>query len=122
LTLVDTSVWVNHFRGSPRAAALARLLHDAEVLGHRWVVGELALGSLGARRAAILADLRLLPQAPVVGDDDVLRMIDTHGLAASGIGWVDAHLAASTLLAGATLWTLDRGLRGVAKKMSIPLL
>ena len=121
MTLVDTSVWVAHFRGSPRAAALAQLVHDAEVLGHPWVVGELALGSLGARRGAILADLRLLPQAPVVGHDDVLRMVDTHALAASGIGWVDAHLAASALLAGATLWTFDRSLHGVAKRMSIPV-
>jgi predicted nucleic acid-binding protein len=42
MTLVDTSIWIDHFRhGDLR---LAKLLDRAEVVTHPFVVGELLLG------------------------------------------------------------------------------
>lgn len=119
MTLVDTSVWIDHFRGRPGAAALARLLEDGDLLVHPWVRAELALGHLGRRRSAILADVERLPTPPVVSDADVLRMIDERALAGSGIGWVDAHLLGAALAASATLWTLDRRLARVAERLGV---
>lgn len=114
MKLVDTSVWVDFFRGRARAGRLAHDLEADEVLLHPWVLGELALGHLGSKRAAILGDLRLLPVAPVVPDADVLAMIDVLRLAGRGIGWVDAHLLASARSAGAMLWTHDARLSRIA--------
>jgi hypothetical protein len=37
----------------------------------------------------------------------------------TGIGWIDAHLLGSTLLAGARLWTLDAPLARAAAKLSV---
>jgi hypothetical protein len=116
LILVDTSVWVEHLRrGYPR---LGKLLVAAEVFGHPFVLGEIALGFL-RHRAEILGLLAALPQAEVARHDEVLAFVEQHHLPASGIGWVDAHLLASTALAGARLWTLDRRLAGVAARLDL---
>jgi hypothetical protein len=118
--LVDTSVWVDHLRVGD--AYLAALLNSGRVLGHPFVIGELALGNL-KRRAGILADLADLPRAEVATDAEVLRFIDDKALFALGIGYVDAHLLASVrLTAGAALWTRDKRLAGVAERLGIAAL
>ena len=40
-----------------------------------------------------------------------MRFIEGQRLYGQGIGWVDAHLLASTLLTGCAIWTLDKPLR-----------
>ena len=110
MKLVDTSVWIDFWRGSRTVVDLAQLLDDGEVLMHPWVLGEIALGNLGAKRTAILRDLAVLPAAPVALHVEVLTMIDRHALAGSGLGWVDVHLLASAKLSSADLWTSDQRL------------
>ena len=117
MILVDTSVWVEFFRGARRAAPLADLLESNEVLLHSWVLGELALGGLGPRREAVIADLRRLPAAPLVPDDEVLELIVRRRLWGLGVGWVDVHLLASALIAGGHLWTFDRSLAATAESL-----
>lgn len=119
MTLVDTSVWVDFFRGAERAASLATLLQDDEVSLHPWVLGELVLGGLGPRRQSVIADLERLPGAPRVPDAEVLELIEARGLSGRGVGWVDAHLLASALVAGSGLWTFDRGLAAVASELGL---
>jgi len=114
--LVDTSVWVEHLRrGFP---ALAARLELGEVLGHPFVLGELALGRL-RQRGEILDLLRRLPQAVVAGDEEVMKLIGRQGLDGSGLGWVDAHLVASALLSRARIWTLDRRLATVGRQLNL---
>ena len=115
MILVDTTVWVDHFRdGDP---LLGRLLERGEVLAHPWVTGELALGHLRSR-AETLRLLGQLPQATVATAAELLAFIERHELAAVGIGYVDAQLIASTrLTADAQLWTRDRGLRAAAERL-----
>ena len=62
MILVDTSVWIEHFRKG--SIELERLLGEAQVLAHPFVIGELACGNLAAR-ARILELLGRLPQAPL---------------------------------------------------------
>lgn len=114
--LVDTSVWIGHFRRSN--AALVRRLERGEVLGHLFVIGELACGGL-VNRAEILARLHDLPRAEAARHVEVLRFVDMHGLAGSGIGWIDAHLLAAARLSGAALWTGDRALAAVAADLGM---
>ena len=85
--------------------SLVRLLDIGSVLGHPFVIGELALGNL-RRRDLILGALQHLPQASLATDTEVLQFIDQSQLYGIGIGYVDAHLLASVRLThGATLWT-----------------
>jgi predicted nucleic acid-binding protein len=109
--LVDTSVWIEFLRGGAVAAQLKTRLDRGDVVGHPFVRGELALGQLGKRRSAFLRGIDALPAIEVVAHDVVLRMVEDHALAASGVGWVDVHLLAACAGAGARLWTLDRSLR-----------
>ena len=106
-------------RGQARAAALGGLLEVNDVLLHSWVLGELVLGNLGARRDAVQADLGLLPAAPRVADDEVLEFVIGRGLSGRGIGWVDAQLLASALVASSGLWTFDRTLASTAGELGL---
>ena len=117
MILVDTSVWTPHLRtGHP---VLAWLLDRAAVLGHVLVRGELACGNL-RRRDEILALLADLPQAVVATDDEVLELIERHRLMGRGIGHVDAHLLAATLLTGgASLWMRDLRLAEMAHELGV---
>ena len=112
MILVDTSVWIDHLRtGDPE---LVGLLQDGRVLAHPWVTGELALGHL-SRRSEILGLLHNLPQATVATDVEVLTLIESRHLFGLGVGYVDAHLLAATLLTpDARLWTLDKRLVTIA--------
>jgi predicted nucleic acid-binding protein len=115
--LVDTSVWIDHFRSG--SATLSSLLDSGEVLSHPFVIGELALGSL-RRREFILDALQTLPRAETASDDEVLQFVEHHSLAGKGIGYVDAHLlAAVQLTLGALLWTRDRRLLAVADRLGL---
>ena len=116
MTLVDTSIWVDHLRVADRQ--LAGLLLEEAVRCHPFVVGELACGALH-RRSEVLGLLRNLPQAPVVDQDEVLAFVEAHKLMGSGLGWVDVHLLASAALAGERLWTRDRRLAEAARRLGI---
>lgn len=120
MILADTSLWIDHLRdGDP---ALAALLEEGAVLGHPWVIGELALGNLASRHD-ILRLLHGLPQATVATADEVLRLIEDEALHGQGIGYVDAQLLAATRLTpDARLWTRDKRLAAVAARLGLALL
>lgn len=119
MTLVDTSVWVDHLRSSD--GTLAELLNAGGVLSHPYVIGELALGHL-KQRDVILDLLARLPPAQVASNDEVLRFIDRNSLAGLGIGYVDAHLLAATRLTPlANLWTRDERLHRVATRLRLAM-
>lgn len=94
MILVDTGVWIDHFRGGD--ALLTGLLERGETLAHTWVTGELALGHLRGR-AEILRLLGHLPQATVATGAELLDFIERHELLGLGIGYVDAQLLAATM-------------------------
>lgn len=117
MILVDTSIWIDHLRQGD--AMLADLLQTGQVLGHAFVIGEIALGSLN-RRQDILTALQGLPQAAQARDDEVLHFIAQQDLAGLGIGYVDAHLLAATrLMPGTRLWTRDKRLHGAANRLGV---
>jgi predicted nucleic acid-binding protein len=116
MVLVDTSVWVAHFR--QREPVLANLLHDGLVLSHPFVTGELACGNL-RERSDILFSLATLPAATSASDTEVMRMIEDRRLWGRGLGWIDAHLLASTLLSHCRLFTFDKALRTAASELDL---
>ena len=88
------------------------------MLGHPFVIGELACGRLH-NRAEILGLLGALPRANVAEHGETLRFVEDHRLAGAGIGWIDVHLLAAAALSRAALWTLDRRLRERARSLGI---
>jgi predicted nucleic acid-binding protein len=119
MILVDTSIWVDHFRTGD--ATLATLLAHGRVLAHPLVIGELAVGDL-KQRSVVLTDLSDLPAAVVATDAEVLRFIARHALYGRGIGYIDVHLlTAARLTADAKLWTKDKTLKGEAEAMGLTM-
>ncbi len=115
MVLVDTSVWIEHLRqGNQR---LTDLLTAGRVACHRFVVGEVACGSL-RNRAEVLRLLAALPEAPMATHEEVLWLLESERLYSRGLGWVDVHLLASSRLMACALWTLDKTLAAVAEELS----
>jgi len=111
MILVDTSVWVDHFRNGNQY--LSSLLSDQSVITHPMVIGELACGSM-RNRTEILHLLDSLPKATMATHIEVIHMIEERKLMGKGIGFIDAHLMASIFLTpGSQLWTLDRRLQAL---------
>lgn len=117
MILVDTSVWVDHlYAHDPDMLAL---LGARQVMTHALVVGELAMGNL-TDRALVLRSLARLRLAARAGDDEVLAVIDRFGLYGMGIGYIDAHLLAATMLTpNCSLWTRDKRLKAQAERLGV---
>jgi predicted nucleic acid-binding protein len=112
VTLVDTSVWLDHLnKGVP---ALSRLLEQDEVCTHPYVIGEIAMGKWKLRELT-LALLNGLPRVMTARHEEVMHFVDEQLIYGSGIGYIDAHLlVAVRIKPGCVLWTRDRGLRVAA--------
>lgn len=114
MVLVDTSVWVSHFRR--KSNHLENFLSQEFVYCHPFVIGELACGHLRDRNE-ILYLLHELPSAIQASDKDVLIFIEKHRLMGKGLGMVDIYLLASASLSGLLIWTEDKRLRQVAHQL-----
>lgn len=113
--LVDSSVWVGHFK--QRNDLLVALLDAGRVVCHPYVVVEVACGTPPSRRA-IIGTLAELEHPPVATPGELLELIERRGLQGRGCGFVDMSLLASTLLGGrVSLWTLDKRLEAVALQL-----
>lgn len=116
MILVDTSVWIDHFRRPD--AQLVRAIEAALIVQHPFVTIELALGSI-PRREATVAVMQRLPQAKVVDASELLGFIDNCGLHGTGIGMVDTQLLASAITERCRLWTRDKRLHAQATRLGL---
>lgn len=115
--LVDTSVWVNHFRTSN--PELLPLLANDLVLTHPLIRGEISCGTL-PDRARTLADLAELRHVSLATVPETIDFIERQKLYGKGVGFIDFQLLASTVLtAGALLWTADNKLRALAQHLNV---
>lgn len=114
MVLVDTSVWVGFLRGGD--PLLSDLLKEGEVLTHSFIIGELRLGNL-SRRKEFLSLLENLPKGIHASDEEVAYLVEENKLYGKGIGYMDAHILASSILSATPLWTLDKRLNAISKKL-----
>ncbi|MDR2012325.1 MAG: PIN domain-containing protein [Rhodanobacter sp.] len=115
--LVDTSVWVDHFRF--RNDRLAHLLELGLVMMHPLVWGEIACGTL-PHRTQTLSDLGRLQSTPSASVAEAMAFIERERLFGLGCGLVDILLLASTLMTPETvLWTLDKRLCALAERFGV---
>ncbi len=116
LILVDTSVWIRHFREGDKDLSL--LLENGLVACHPFIIGELACGGMKNRRE-ILTLLKALPSAYLLEHEEIMEFIEDRKIMKHGIGYVDVHILGSAIITGTPLWTLDKYLRIIANKLSI---
>lgn len=117
MILVDTSVWIDHFR-TP-VAALEHLIRAEQAMCHPFIRGELAVGHLRNWLEAVGA-LQAMPQAQAASEGELLALIVNERLAATGLGFVDVHLLASCrAMPGTKLWSRDKRLAKYADRMGL---
>ena len=92
--LVDTSVWVRHFREAD--IYLQDLLVQDSLLMYPMVHAELACGTPPAPRADTLAALAMLRPSLEASIPETLAFLEKNKLFGKGYGLVDLSLLAST--------------------------
>ena len=116
--LIDTSVWVQHFK--VHNPALAELVVADRVLVHPMVILELACGTPPEPRQRTLSDISLLRKCTLASHQEVMDFVEREKLYGLGCGLVDMTLLASTLLiTGARIWTLDKRLANLADRFGV---
>lgn len=115
--LIDTSVWVDHFRR--HNPTLVSLLGRDLAMTHPLVIGELACGTPPQRRHT-LSDLQALQATRQASIREVMDFVEREVLFGLGCGLVDMSLLASTLITpGVELWTLDQRLSALAQRFGV---
>lgn len=116
--LIDTSVWVDHFRRCNET--LVGLITTDQALTHPLVLLELACGTPPAPRVRSLNDIGLLRHTQQATPREVMDFIDAEQLYGKGCGGVDLTLLASTLMSpGARIWTFDSRLCALARRFGV---
>jgi len=118
MILVDTSVSVSPFRQSN--LRLVYLLTNDQVLCHPLVMLEIACGSPPAPRHKTLEYLDKLQTVKTATNREIMTLINAHNLQDSGCGAIDMALLASALITEkAKIWTQDKKLDTLAKKLEV---
>ena len=96
------------------------LFQSDQVLCHPLVILEIACGSPPAPRLKTLQYLEKLQTAKIATVREIMTMIENHKLHDSGCGATDMSLLASTLLTeNAKIWTQDKNLETLSKKLGV---
>ena len=115
--LVDTSVWVAHFK--QHNESLTRMLEMDMAMTHPMVLGEIACGTPPDRARTLLdlADLRPAQQASL---REVMAFMERESIYGIGCGLIELMLLASVLITPDTeLWTLDKRLAALAQRFGV---
>lgn len=116
--LIDTSVWVEHFKH--KNTDLVQLCLQDMALIHPMIIGELACGTPPAPREKTLSDLALLSSSQQASQSEVIAFIERETLYGLGCGLIDITLLASTMMtANCLLWTFDKRLQALAKRFDV---
>ena len=113
MILVDTSIWIDHFRKPNKH--LQQLLLNEEVNIHEFIIGELYCGNF-SNRSEILSLLKALPKVKTNTNTEIFNFIEHNKLYGLGIGFIDVHLLAASLINDVMLWTKNKRLDIVAAK------
>lgn len=118
MVLVDTSVWVSHFKH--HNDNLNDLLCCDEVLCHPYIIAEIACGTPPGPREQTIADFRLLKSANIATMNEILLFIEQHHIYGRGCGVIDISLLASTIVTdNCLLWTNDKKLSILASEFHV---
>ena len=116
--LIDTSVWVDHFKYGN--SHLIQLLEQDFAITHPMVLLELACGTPPAPRSKTLSDIGRLRHSEQATFTEVAEWIEQQQLYGLGCGLVDLSLLAATQLTPQTkLWTLDKRLQQLALRFDL---
>ena len=110
MILVDTSVWIEFFRGHSHVfEQLKTLIEEERIVAVECVFGELLQGAKNRpEREFLIKYWEALPKIDEAGLwISAGRLSGEHSWRSSGFGLIDAFLAAVAKTRGIPLWSLD---------------
>ncbi|MCF6270610.1 MAG: type II toxin-antitoxin system VapC family toxin [Melioribacteraceae bacterium] len=116
MILIDSSVWIDHFRNENKLLSL--LLSNGAVVIHEFILGELAIGNFKNRKT-ILSLLDSIPKLSKLTHDEFLYFIENNSFFGKGVGFVDIHILGAAKLNGVKIWTLDKRLLELAISLNL---
>lgn len=121
--IADTSVWIQHFRGT-RIPALIQALEEVTIVMPPLVVAELLSGAESTEERSVIgellqdAPLHPTPLAHWIAVGDLRRMLRTKGVE---VTVPDAHVAQCALDLDGTLLSTDTIFRRIARHCPLRL-
>ncbi len=112
--LVDTSVWIGHFR--KRDEKLIAFLDKNQVIVTDEIIGEIVVGSIKNRNQTI-HDLESLIVGVEINMTELIDLVGRENLYAKGLSFVDVMLLAKAMIFKAQIYTHDKTLSRYAKKL-----
>jgi predicted nucleic acid-binding protein len=106
-TLVDSSVWIAHFKKPD--SNLISLLESDDVVLHPFIIQELYLGRPKGKNF-VFERLAKLPLAPLLSDEEFRHFVDSFKISGKGIGIIDTHILGSAYFEKTALYTFDKKL------------
>ncbi len=114
--LVDSSVWVGHFKH--RNEHLVALLEVDAVVCHPYIVAEVACGTPPGRKG-VISMLAELESVSMAAQNELLALLHARKLYGRGCGFFDLSLLAAVLINEMTvIWTLDTRFEQIAIEMN----
>lgn len=114
MVLVDTSVWIDFLRNDNKL--LKEFLEKGEVVTHPFIIGELTCGNI-SKRKHFFQFIEDLPSCVESNHEEVISLIESRKLYGLGVGYVDMHILSSAILSNFPLWTLDKRLSKISKRI-----
>lgn len=119
MILVDTSIWIDFFKGKSAAKFLKELLEDDNVRVHPYIIGELLLGGLSHTDKNLFDSISM---TEAIETDIVETFIIQKKLSGKGIGYLDSCLLCNCLAEDLLLATFDKKLNAIATKLHLAYL
>jgi predicted nucleic acid-binding protein len=115
--LVDTSVWIDHFK--KKNNTLSQWILDGMVCTHPLIIQEICLGDF-KQKTMIVDSLKHLILVPMISHQEFILFSSKHNF--KKVGVVDVHILASAILSRCSLITSDKALALAAQKINLKLL
>ena len=121
--LVDSSVWIEYFRGSAAASSLNTLLDSGQLCVNELILAELIPALMHQRQQKIVSLLREVDMVSLSPDWQNVVAMQTanlrHGI--NKVGIADVLIAQQAILEGLALWSFDKHFALMAKQHDLRL-
>jgi predicted nucleic acid-binding protein len=110
MIILDTSIWVEYFKGNPNfKAVIDNLLRAEKILAFDFVFGELMQGAKGHEKEKIIGFWEILPKVNIREIGFYAGKYSQENKSRDkGVGLIDCSIIYATIVLESKLWTLDK--------------
>jgi predicted nucleic acid-binding protein len=119
--LVDSSIWVDYFRGKETAGSLEWLIEEGVIATNDLILSELLPALIMRKQSKLVSILQEIPRLPLAIDWDeiVANQVACLCNGINNLGIPDLIIAQNAIQNDASLYTLDKHFRLMAKHLPL---